>query len=198
MRCTKLLVWATVAFAATTAHAETTGFDTSNPSTPPAIGIVSPENGATVPTALAVEVAVEQGDWQIEAVNLQIDGIEIPQSCASAGTCVFEIELSEGEHVLTASTYDFENYAEHAIVVTAAADAPPPTPGPGPGPGEDEETTGGPDEDAEPTTGAPADDEARNDFADRGCGCTSDPSGPVAPLGAGLGLLGLVGLRRRR
>jgi MYXO-CTERM domain-containing protein len=172
------------------------------------VWITSPANGATVESPFTVTIEGAYYCWAddcgcsevpVDEVHLRVDGSTV----ASGEPGSFQIELEPGEYTLTAVSYlsglGIENDVSEPITVTVLAGDDDGSSDDGTGDGGSGDggsggnlDAGGMDEasDGGSDTGASIDE-----GSDRGCSCTS--SSPT-PIGAGLALLGLLALRRRR
>lgn len=144
----------------------------------PVVNITSPQNGATVPTAFAVNTEATDNNT-ITRVELYLDGNLI--DTATAAPFSFQVSgLATGGHSLMARAYDSRNQTDATINVTVQAGAPDPDPNPDPDP------------DPDPTD---TDGDGTSDTITGGCQSSRDTGG-LALLG--LVLLGVTVRRRRR
>jgi MYXO-CTERM domain-containing protein len=182
---------------------------------PPAVTIVSPGNGdvfdippGETQASITVEVAADDADgFGVAEVRLQINGSDFPGNVDATPPYQWELVFSEGAYTIEAIAEDWTgNEGSATPVGIGVGQEPPDVPDPDPDTdsGDDGAGDGAGDE-------GPSDDEAGDDeIGDEGvdddagisvtaaCNCSTDDPRPISPLLAGLGLLGLLGLRRRR
>lgn len=168
------------------------------------IEIIGPGDGATVFPEVTVTVMTStDSDAIIESVQLTVDGELQPESCDTAGTCMFDLELEPGTHTLEAiaPTTSGMEYSDSVVITVVER------PGEGAATGgESGDPPDGPTGDAGVDAGvdAGATDEGGTDDANAdeldseksGCACTAGSDGDRAPLL--LALLGLIPVLRRR
>jgi uncharacterized protein (TIGR03382 family) len=145
----------------------------------PVVSITSPQNGATVPTAFAVNTDASDNNV-ITKVELYLDGNLV--ETLTAAPFSFQLSgLANGGHSLMARAYDSRNQTDSTISVTVQAGAPPPNPNPDPDPNPNPDDTDG---------------DGTSDVITGGCQSGGGDTGGLAVLG--LALLGVTMRRRRR
>ncbi|MCY0986761.1 MYXO-CTERM sorting domain-containing protein [Nannocystis sp. ILAH1] len=160
-----------------------TGFE---PHPPPEVDILSPDDGAVfdgTPDAV-VPVEISYSYMQPGDVSLWVDDVEVAV-CDHDWWCTFEVTLSPGVHKLQGFGSGFES----EVVMVEVRD------------GSSGDSSGGSSggstgtEGSETATDGDSDSDGKGGGEKSGCGCSAGHGG----LGAwGLGLLGLLALRRRQ
>jgi MYXO-CTERM domain-containing protein len=183
---------------------------------PPSVSIVAPGNGdvfdippGETQAEVIVEVAADDGDgFGVAEVRLKINGSEFPGNVDTVAPYSWSLSVGQGAYTIEAIAEDWTgNQASAAPVGVGIGQEPPDVPDPdggedeGEGEGDSGTDTGDPDGDDG------ADDEIGDDLGEVGddagiqvtadCNCSTEDPRPISPLLAGLGLLGLLGLRRR-
>ncbi|EDM75599.1 Secreted trypsin-like serine protease [Plesiocystis pacifica SIR-1] len=169
-------------------------YETDFEDAPPLIQIQVPSDGQVFemePASFDITVVAEDaGGLPLEEISLALDGEPLAQTYIESPAVWDGASFPDGTYTLTATAIDFwGNSATSEVTFTVLDSAA------GDSDDEGEEDDGNADEvgDTEGDAGfepvAPV---------DSGCACSTDGDEPSAPLWAGLGLIGLLALRRRR
>ncbi len=187
-------------------------FDASSDMDPPTVSISNPLTGtmfdsdpATGLAAFPVDALADDGTgYGVDTVRLIINGMDVPGGELTAEPYVWNGAYPPGQYTFQAIATDVTGNVAESELVYIGVDMPAPEP---PVEGEDESGSGGASGGASggvdtgddlggtadgPGSGVPGQDDGGGI---EGCGCRSEGG---APTGWMLGLLGLLGLRRRR
>lgn len=177
---------------------------------PPTVSITAPTQGTVfdIPPGetqaeVAISVAADDGDgFGVAEVRLLINGADFPGNVDATEPYGWNLVFGQGGYTLTAVAADWVgNEASSQTVGIGVGQDAPDVPGGEEGGGE----TGSGAEGGDTTTsGGGAEEVGGDDVGDAGidagedaCNCASEPE-PTTPLIASLGLLALLGVRRRR
>lgn len=190
-------------------------FDASSDTDPPVVAISTPETAtmfdsdpATGLAAFPVEALAEDGTgYGVDTVRLLINGMDVPGGELSSEPYVWNGAYPAGQYTFQAIATDVTGNVAESELVYIGVDMAAPEP---PMEGEDESGTGGGSDGGASTGAETGGDELGGTAADgldtgvpgqagevEGCACHSTGGAPAA-AGWMLGLLGLLGLRRRR
>ncbi len=164
------------------AHAETTGAESSGESAESMVSITSHSDGmmlgdAPIDTVVEVE-AVYSPALVLPRLELAVDEVVLPEICEDTSICIFPVQLmTDGSHTLEARLFDGEILEDsHAITVFVG------------------------EEGASSNSGSSGPADGADDGAGSK-GCSVRAGGPAAPTTAAAFLLvaaGALGRRRRR
>lgn len=172
---------------------------------PPTVSIATPGNGdvfdippGETQAEVTIEVAADDGDgFGVAQVRLKINGAEFQGNVDTTAPYTWTLVFGQGGYTIEAIAEDWTgNEGVAAPVGIGVGQDAPNVPDP---------DTGGSESGSDPSDSGNGNDEV-GDTGDSGggidvsaaCNCSTDEPQPSAPLLAGLGLLGLLGLRRRR
>lgn len=185
-------------------------FGTGQDQDPPDVSIVAPGNGdvfeippGETQAEITVEVAADDGDgFGVAEVRLQINGSDFAGNVDAVAPYSWTLVFSQGEYTIEAVAEDWTgNEASAAPVGVGVGQEAPDVPDtdsgdPDGGTDSNDGDDGAGDEIGNDEFGGPDDDAGIELSA--ACNCSTDDPRPLSPLLAGLGLLGLLGLRRKR
>jgi MYXO-CTERM domain-containing protein len=193
-------------------------FDASSDMDPPTVAISTPATGTvfdsdpmTGQASFPVEAVADDGTgYGVDTVRLLINGADVPGGTLTSEPYVWNGGYPAGQYTFQVIATDVTGNVAESEMVYIGVDMDPPTPEPPPG---EESSGGGSGSDGgsgdtgidtegmdgtgdESATGTPL-TLGEDEPSPEGCGCRSQAPAPAA-VGWMLGLLGLLGLRRRR
>lgn len=186
-------------------------FGSGDDTDPPAVSIVSPSNGdvfdippGETQSEVTIDVTANDGEgFGVAEVRLLVNGSEFAGNVDSTAPYSWKLVFSPGAYTIEAFAEDWTgNEGQANSVGIGVGQDPPDVPDSDSG---DSDSTG--TDSGDPTAGNDEvgdgdevgigdDDGGVRVSAD--CNCSTDDPQPISPLLAGLGMLGLLGLRRRR